>query len=279
MKVTLMPNLTKENAYKTTIDLCESLKKLNINYDFFGDFSDYDTDFISSSDISADTDVIIAIGGDGTMIRAAKYALPHGIPVLGVNAGTLAFLADLESNEMDLLNKLLSKNYVIDERMVLDIKIYDNFNNIIYSDNCINDIVISRGVQIKISSFDFYCNDKFVSQYKADGIVIATPTGSTAYNLSAGGPVIDPLIESLILTPICPHSFKQQTILFSSDSVLKIVNPSASGNLVFASCDGNESIEFGYNYSAVIKKSNDKVKFIRLKNDSFTDILYKKMKN
>lgn len=279
MKVTLMPNLTKENAYNTTVNLCEALKTLNINYDFFGDFSDFDVDIISSASISADTDVILAVGGDGTMIRAAKAALPYNIPVLGVNAGTLAFLADLENNEVDLLKKLLTKNYVIDERMVLDVTIFDDRNNIIYLDNCINDIVISRGVQIKISSFDFYCDDKFVSKYKSDGIVIATPTGSTAYSLSAGGPVVDPKIESLILSPICPHSFKQQTILFNPDSVLKIVNPPDSKNHVYASCDGNDSIEFSCNYSAVIKKSDRKVKFIRLKNDSFTDTLYKKMKN
>lgn len=278
MKVTLMPNLTKESAYNVTNNLCNALKSLNINYDFFGDFSDFNVDF-KSSPLSEKTDVIIAVGGDGTMIRAAKAALPYDIPVLGINAGTLAFLADIENTEVNLIDKLLSKDYAIDERMILDVKIYNEKNELIHEDKCINDIVFSRGVQIKISSLDFYCDDKFVSKFKADGIVIATSTGSTAYSLSAGGPVVDPRIESLIFTPICPHSFKQQTILFHPNSVLKIVKPNDSKNHIYASCDGNESIEFCCNYSAIIKKSDIKVKFIRLKNDSFTDILYKKMKN
>lgn len=279
MKVTLFPNLTKENAYNATLNLCSALNSFGIKYEFLGDFSAYDVEFKSSSVLSADADVIIAIGGDGTMIRAAKAALPYDIPILGVNAGTLAFLAELENDEVTLLNNLRTGNYVIDERMLLDIDIYDNTDNIVYSDTCINDIVFARGAQLKISTYDFYCDDKFVSRYNSDGIIIATPTGSTAYNLSAGGPVVDPKLESILLTPICPHSFNQQTIIFNADSTLKIVNPADSNNPVFMSCDGNDSLSFGFGYSAEIKKSESKAKFIRLKGNSFTDILYNKMKN
>ncbi len=279
MKVTLIPNLTKENAYNSTLCLCSALEKLDIKYDFYGDFSDYNVEFKSSDKISADTDIIIAIGGDGTMIRAAKSALPHNIPILGINAGTLAFLAGLETDEVQLLNKLLCGNYFTDERMVIDVIIRNRDGEIIYSDSCINDVVFARGEQIKMSSFNFYCNDKFVSKYKSDGLIISTPTGSTAYNLSAGGPVVDPKIESIILTPICPHSLNQRTIIFNADSVLKIENQGESKFPIYVSCDGNDSFPFSVGFSAEIKKSSRKVKFILLKDDTFTDVLYNKMKN
>ena len=279
MKVTLIPNLTKENAYNSTLCLCSALDALNIQYSFYGDFTNYDVNFKSSQTISDDTDIIIAIGGDGTVIRAAKAALPYNIPILGLNAGTLAFLSELETDEVQLLNKLLSGDYFIDERMVIDIIIRNELNDFVYSDTCINDVVFARGHQIKIASFDLYCDDKFVSNYKSDGIIVSTPTGSTAYNLSAGGPVVDPKIESIILTPICPHSLNQRTIIFNTDSVLKIVNPGDCKHPIFVSCDGNESIPFGCGYSAQIKKSSNKVKFIHLKDDTFTDVLYNKMKN
>ncbi|MBQ8209729.1 MAG: NAD(+)/NADH kinase [Clostridia bacterium] len=278
MKVTLIPNLTKENAYASTLNLCSALDSFGIMYDFYGDFSKYDVSFKSSSVISSDTDVIIAIGGDGTMIRAAKAALPHNIPVLGINAGTLAFLVGLENDEVTLLKKLITGDYTIEERMVLDISIFNKNNELVYSDSCINDAVFARGAQIKIASFDLFCDGKFVSRYKSDGIILATPTGSTAYNLSAGGPIVDPKLESILLTPICPHSLEQRTIIFNANSVLKIENPDDNKNTVGMSCDGNDSITFCNGYFAEIKKSTNKIKLIRLKDDTFMDILNSKMK-
>ncbi len=278
MKVTLMPNLTRKNAYDLMLKLCSALDKLGINYDCFGDFSSYDVNFPTVSLLSDDTDVLFAIGGDGTMIRAAKAALTYNIPILGINAGHLAFLMGLETDEIKLLNKLLTGDYFIEERMILKLDVFNNSGEEVFSSSCINDAVFARGAEIRLASFDFYCDNRFVNRYTSDGLIISTPTGSTAYNLSAGGPIVDPRLESIILTPICPHSLEERTVLFSSNSNLKIINPIESRNDVRLSCDGSDSIFFGAGYWAEIKKSDEKVRFIRLKDDTFMDILNKKMK-
>lgn len=276
MKVTIMPNLTRENAKEVTLNLCAALENLKIEYEFYGDFSKYDVEFIGVSSIDPKTELIIAIGGDGTMMRAAKSALPLDIPVLGVNAGKLAYLMSIENDDMGLLDKLLTKNYVLEERFVLELAIYNNTGVEVFHDFCINDVVFARGTEIKMASFNFLCDERFVNRYTADGLIFSTPTGSTAYNLSAGGPIVDPRVDGIIMTPICPHSLEERTILFSSNSVLKVADP--SGN-VLLSCDGGDSIVFSKNNTAVIKKADKKISLIRLKDDTFFDILNKKMKN
>ena len=267
MKVALMPNPTREQAKETTDKLCIALDKFGISYDFI-----YETDEISDS-----TDLVIAIGGDGTMIRAAKLALFNEIPVLGVNAGNLAFLMGLETDEMTLLNKLLTKDYYIEERLVVRIDVFNKKNESVMSDYCINDAVFARGAAIKLSSFELYCDSRFINSYTSDGLIIATPTGSTAYNLAAGGPIVDPRVEGIILSPICPHSLVERTVLFSANSVLKIKNPGNTSKILL-SCDGRDAVDFNEGYSAEIRKADKKAKFLRLKDDTFLDILHKKMK-
>lgn len=276
MKVTIMPNFTRENAHDVTVNLCAALENLKIEYDFYGDFSKYNVEFKGENSIDPDSELIIAIGGDGTMMRAAKSALSLDVPVLGVNAGKLAYLMSIENDDMGLLDKLLTKNYTLEERCVLKLTIYDNSGVSVFNDYCINDVVFARGTEIKTASFDFLCDDRFVNRYTADGLIFSTPTGSTAYNLSAGGPIVDPRVESILLTPICPHSLEERTILFSSNSVLKVANP--TGNVLF-SCDGGDSIVFSKNNTAIIRISEKKIRLIRLKDDTFFDTLNKKMKN
>ena len=278
MNVALMPNFTRKNAYETTVKLCNALETLNIAYSFVGDNSVPDEFKDKLIDLSDTVDVIIAIGGDGTMIRAAKSALAYDIPVLGINAGNLAYLMDLETDEMVLLDKLISNQYYIEERFVLSVRVFNENNNLVFSDFCINDVVFARGADIKLTSLDFYCDNRFINRYNSDGLIVSTPTGSTAYNLSAGGPIVDPRIESIILSPVCPHSLIERTVIFSSESEFHIVNPGGNAHTLL-SCDGRESFEFGVNFGAKIKKADKKVKFIRLKDDTFMEILHKKMKD
>ncbi|MCD7775726.1 MAG: NAD(+)/NADH kinase [Clostridiales bacterium] len=286
MKVTIMPNFTREKAYETTLNLCASLKKLNIDFDFLADYMGNTEEkelmqnfsFTDIDGFLGETDLIIAVGGDGTMTRAAKIALTYDIPVLGVNAGSLAFLMGLEGDETELVPKLLTGDYHTEERIVLQIDVFNDNHEKVFSDYCINDAIFARGGEIKLASFDVYCDDKFVNRYASDGIIIATPTGSTAYNLAAGGPVVDPGVESIIFSPICPHSLAARTILFSRNSCLKVVNAGNKNVETLLSCDGGESIVFGENWGAAVRKAQKKAKFIRLKEDTFTDILHKKMK-
>ncbi len=286
MKVTLMPNFTREKTIETTLNVCNALKELDIDYAVFSEsLKDVHVDSrikeMKCTDLDhlgEETDIIITIGGDGTMIRASKFAVPYDIPILGVNAGSLAFLMGLDENETHLLSNLLTGNYTIEERLVLKINVFDENRNDVMSDYCINDVVFARGREIKIASLDVYCDDRFVNRYDADGLVVSTPTGSSAYNLSVGGPVVDPGVESVVLSPICSHSLVTRTIIFSCNSILKIVNPGNRSTRIVLSCDGGKHAEFKANWGAVIRKADKKVKFIHLKDDSFTDILYKKMK-
>lgn len=281
MKVAIMPNLTRDHAYETMVKLCEALDNLNITY-FFLPETDTDVSLptekiISPNELNDFIDMLIAIGGDGTMIRSAQIALPLNIPILGINAGRLAYLMSLESDEMSLLDKLLTGDYFIEERLVLQVDVYDNTNKHILSDYCINEVVFARGAEIKLTSLDLYCDNRFINRYNSDGLIVSTPTGSTAYSLSAGGPIVDPRIESIILSPICPHSLVERTVIFSSDSEFEIVNPGGASHTLL-SCDGRDSVDFGEKYTAHIKKSDMKVKFLRLKDDTFMEILHKKMK-
>ena len=281
MKVTIMPNLTRDHAYETMVKLCKMLDNLDITYYFLPETATEiplpAEKILSQNELTDNIDVLIAIGGDGTMIRAAHVALPLNIPILGINAGRLAYLMGLESDEMALLDKLLTGDYYTEERLVLQIDVYDSVKNHILSDYCINEVVFARGAEIKLTSLDLYCDKRFINRYNSDGLIVSTPTGSTAYNLSAGGPIVDPRIESIILSPICPHSLVERTVIFSSDSEFEIVNPGCTSHTLL-SCDGRGSVEFGEKYTALIKKSDMKVKFIRLKDDTFMEILHKKMK-
>lgn len=282
MKVVIMPNLTRPNAYETMVRLCTSLDNLGVDYKFLPETENFDSipsdKIISVVQLPEYADVLIAIGGDGTMIRAAMHTLDYEIPILGINAGNLAYLMGLEADEMNLLGKMISADYHVEERLLLQVDVYDDKDNHILTDYCINEAVFARGAEIKLTQFDLYCDNRFINRYNADGLIFSTPTGSTAYNLAAGGPIVDPRIECIILSPICPHSLVERTVIFSSNSVFRIENPCGSKPALL-SCDGRDSIVFDTSYKAVIKKADKKAKFIRLKDDTFMDILHKKMKS
>lgn len=282
MNVIIMSNFTREHAYETTEKLCEMLEKIDAKYAFFcdGDLPEkfVECEKICEDDIGFFTDIIIAVGGDGTMIRASLVALHNDVPVLGINAGNLAYLMGLEADDIPSLEKLAVNNFHLEERFVLQVDVYDDTDKLLMSDYCINEVVFARGAEIKLTELDLYCDNRFINRYNSDGLIISTPTGSTAYNLAAGGPIVDPRIESIILSPICPHSLVERTVIFSSESQFRIENAAGRAHTLI-SCDGRDSVEFGKNFKATIKKANKKVKFIQLKDDTFMDILHRKMKN
>lgn len=278
--IVVLPNLTREHAFDITVKVVAVLEEKGLNC-FLPNyltnvFPSYHGGYISLDNLSG-VDLIIAVGGDGTMINAAKLAYDKEIKVLGVNAGHLAYLMGIDNNETDSLSHLKTGDFKVIDRICLDISIYDEKDNKIGSNVCINDVVFARGQQIKLVSLDLYCDDKHVNKFIADGIVISTPTGSTAYNLSAGGPIVDPRVETILCTPIAPHSLKERTILFSEDSVITVSRDFFDDNEVVWSCDGETSHEFKKGYKALIKKADKKAHFITINEDNFMDVLNKKM--
>lgn len=280
MKILLMPNLTREHAYSVTVQTIEKLSELNVEYFIAPSCSDERFNnlvkFSDDSDSINNCDIIIAIGGDGSIIHAAKKAAKKGKPVLGINAGSVAFMAGVEKNELNLLKNLIENNFYVDNRMMLTAEVFNADNNIVYSNVCLNDVVVARGELIEMIKLSVECDNKKINSYSSDGLIISTSTGSTAYSLSAGGPVMDPTIESILLTPICTHSLFSRSLIFNPKSVISVLNEDKKDNCAI-SFDGEKAIPIPTGGRVIIKKSNTSAKFIRIKSDNFIEVLNSKL--
>ncbi len=221
-------------------------------------------------DIMPDTDFIVVVGGDGSILRAAKQAAQYEIPLLGVNLGRVGYMAELESNELHLLERLFDESYQVEERMMLSLKREDG--SVV---TALNDFVVSNQ-STHLSEIALRCNGNIVGCYRADGLICATPTGSTAYSLSAGGPVVDPLMNCFCLTPICPHSLRARPMLFSEESVLEI-SCDRPGSLLYCTADGEDSFALPAAKTVQITKADKVTRLVRLKKDGFFETLRNKL--
>ena len=280
MKIAIDPNLTRENAYEITLKTYEELKNLGADIIFFHELKSslppLEADFMSEDKAYKSCDIMIAIGGDGTIIHSAYKCAKNAKKILGINAGRLAFMAGLEAQELHLLKKLITDEYSVDHRMMLQADLYSN-DELIKTAYCINDVVISRGATFKMCDISVKCDSRKVNDYYADGIIVSTPTGSTAYSLSAGGPVLDPTIESISITPICTHSLFSRSLIFKPTSKIEISVKNADIGKPILICDGSESISLDENNKVVIQKADVSAQFIRIKSDSFIDVLSQKL--
>lgn len=272
MLAAIIPNLTRKNAKSVTMDLIAKLTELQI--DFCADekqkseLGEADIKYLPFDEMIEKCSVIISVGGDGTILHCAKY----GKPVLGVNAGRLAFMAGIEPTELELLSELKNGNYTVDRRMMLKAAVTKNGEKLAEK-ICINDVVAARGEQIKMIEVTVRCNGNIINDYFTDGIIISTPTGSTAYNLSAGGPVVDPQIESMLLTPICTHSLFSRALIFKPDTELSVTCNSDNINV---SCDG-DTMKLEKGCVITVTKAPVCGEFIRIKTDTFLDVLNNKL--
>jgi NAD+ kinase len=230
--------------------------------------------FVKEEDVYILSDVILSLGGDGTLIGAARNAAVYGKPIMGINLGHLGFLSELEKDDLSGLNSLISGNYTVDERMMLNCRVTDIDGNE-YEFDCLNDIIISRGSYPRMIDFELKVGNETVEKYMADGMIVSTSTGSTAYSLSAGGPIVEPNVELIITTPICPHSFKNKSIIFGSDRELEVVINKKYNKKAFVSADGQTSVEIDGN--VYIKKSDYVTRLLRISNKGFYSILKDKL--
>ena len=230
--------------------------------------------FTKKEEMYEKADVILSLGGDGTLIAAARNCAKYNKPIMGINLGHLGFLSEMEMDELQGLNKLLSGEYTIDERMMITCEFTDT-EDCHHSYNCLNDIIISRGSYPRMIDINLEINNEMVENYTADGLIIATPTGSTAYSLAAGGPVVEPSVKVMMVTPICPHSLNNRAILVSDERVLEITVNEKYNKKVFVSPDGQDSIEI--KGSIMVRKSPYTTKLIRINNKSFYSILNNKI--
>ena len=222
--------------------------------------------------------MIICFGGDGTILHMAKTATRHGIPILGVNIGTMGFMAELESSELDQLSRIATGEYSIDSRMMLDVVVHRD-RDIIFHDICLNDVVITKGAVARIVHLGVKCDGVQAMECGGDGIIVATPTGSTAYSLSAGGPIVEPDAHNIIITPICAHDVSNRCIVVSEKRVVTVEMTKNARRNAFLSVDGGKALRMNMGDVATIKKSNLATKLIRLKDRSFFDVVHMKFKN
>lgn len=221
-------------------------------------------------------DVVVALGGDGTIIHTAKRAAAFGRAVLGINCGTLGFMAGLEADELEQLAKLIAGEYSIESRMLLEVRVSGAKERRFYA---LNEAVVSRGSLSRIVELDIRNQDKPVMTYEGDGVIVATPTGSTGYSLSAGGPVVDPEVSCLLVTPVCPHSLHCRSTIFSADAVLSVRANVERCPEIYLTVDGEEGLRVGERDVVTIARADRTARLIKIKQQSFYDVLTQKLVN
>ena len=227
-------------------------------------------------------DIMLVLGGDGTVLQAARETIHVHVPLIGVNLGTLGFMTQIEMSSFEqALDRLIAGDYRKESRMLLHGKAILQ-NGETKEGFALNDVVISRSGPLRVILLRIYVNGSFLHEYQADGMIVTTPTGSTGYNLSAGGPLVEPGAKLLMLTPICPHSLNQRSIILSSEDVVEIEIPigkEGKEQTVMATLDGASSFPMSTGDRITIRKSAENAEFIQLSDVSFLDVLHQKMKD
>ena len=282
--VILAPNPYRDKNFQTVRNAAEVLKAAGLNPRVCLPF-DIDRSYELPRDIRfhrldrelANAEMVICFGGDGTILHMAKAATKRGLPIMGVNIGTMGFMAELESTELDKLALLAEGQYTLDSRMMLDVTIQRE-RDIIFHDICLNDVVITKGAVARIVHLEIKCDGVRAMETGGDGIIISTPTGSTAYNFSAGGPIVEPDAKNIIITPICPHEVGSRCIVASDKRVITVGLTKNARRNAYLSVDGGKALRMNMGDVATIRKSKLTTKLIRLKSRSFYDVVNMKFK-
>lgn len=275
-KIALIPNLTKKGAYSSSLDAMNILRRNNIEIfmhkKLIDNYRDIGVRFYDNDDSLIEAaDMVLTIGGDGTIMHAARHASPLHKPLLGINMGRLGFVAGLEPNELDMLVKLRSGDYSIEKRMML--KVIHNGSNGTKEAYSINDAVISRGSLSRLIDIEVTLDKDYMCNYRSDGLIISTPTGSSAYSLAAGGPVVEPTMKCIVMTPICPHSLFARSVVFSHHSELVIKASCDDDTEVYLTIDGARTITLNKTDTVIVTSADLEAEFINLKDRSFYRVL------
>jgi len=279
MKIGIIGNTTKPSAKPAINNFVKLLKSRNIEYCYDKALQNFLT--LSSKDVvlslhqfAGDVDVAVAFGGDGTILQAAS-SLGSGVPILGVNIGSLGFLAEVLLDELEIaLNELLSGDYQVSKRMLLKVKIIRR--NSVNEYFALNDVVIDKKRGSRLIIIDTFVNSTFLNSYRADGLIVSTPTGATAYSMSAGGPILQPSMDAFIITPICPHSLTVRPIVVSSDSKIEMSIP-YKADPVQVVIDGQPACPLTEADKVCVEKAAFTVDLVCNRNKDFFKIIRKKL--
>ncbi len=278
-KYLIVSNTIKDPELGIAGDICDYLKLKGVEAEVIG----LSFDGLDKAIPTEGTDCCIVIGGDGTILQVARALAGSGIPILGVNAGNLGYLAETDPyNIRTAIDRIEAGEYELSLRRMLRAKIkksIESEDTIVLSE-ALNDITISRCGNLQIINFSVYVNGKLLCELNADGIIVATPTGSTGYNMSAGGPIVEPGADLIILTPICAHTLNTRSIILKPDDNVEVVvgNGRNGGSItVEASSDGNDRYNMKSGDRIEIRRSDNTASLIKLSGDSFLQILNKKL--
>ncbi|SMC85415.1 NAD(+)/NADH kinase [Papillibacter cinnamivorans] len=220
-------------------------------------------------------DLIICFGGDGTILHVAKEAANHRIPVLGVNMGSIGFMAELESGELHLLSKLARGECRREARMMIDIQVL-RAGKRVYQNIALNDAVITKGAIARIIELSVFSSGALISSFSGDGVIISTPTGSTAYSMSAGGPIVEPTAENILVTPICAHTLAAKSFVLSQDRAVKTVVGALMHKSAYLSVDGGRAFRLYSSDEVLIRKSDKQTTLVCLSDNSFYEVIKRK---
>lgn len=221
-------------------------------------------------------DVLICFGGDGTILHAAKDANARGIPILGVNMGSVGFMAELEHSELTLLTRLAKGDYETEARMMLDIRVIREGKEL-FRDSALNDAVITKGAVARVLDLEITGDRVVMASFNGDGVVVSTPTGSTAYSMAAGGPIVEPTAQNIIVTPICAHSLHAKPMVLDRTRTVGVCLSKGSRKLAYLSVDGGRAMKLSAGDRVEIKRSRSVTKLIKLTGRSFYEVIHQKL--
>ncbi len=282
-KVILTPNPYRDKNFATVRQAMDILRdagvevKLCLPFDVDRTYDlPRDLHFSRIDKAIMDADCVICFGGDGTILHMAKTATRHNVPILGVNIGTMGFMAELECTELQQLKRLATGDYSVDSRMMLDVTVQRE-RNIIFHELCLNDAVITKGAVARIVHVSVSCDGVQAMECGGDGVIVATPTGSTGYNLSAGGPIVEPDAQSILITPICAHDLLSRSIVASPERIVSLELTRNARRNGFLSVDGGKAIKLSMGDVTTVRRSQKVTKLIRLNGRSFYDVIHNKL--
>ena len=283
-KVILTPNPYRDKGFQTARNAMKILQRAGLEVQLCLPF-EVDRSYDLPKDLRfaklerelPHAECVICFGGDGTILHMAKAATRHDIPILGVNIGPMGFMAELESSELEQLARLAGDDFEIDHRMMLDVSVTRD-GETLYQDMCLNDAVITKGAIARIIHLSVDFDGIQALEFGGDGVIVATPTGSTAYSLSAGGPIVEPETDSILITPICAHDVVTRCIVASGKRTITVGLSENAKRNAFLSVDGGKTLRLNMEDKATIRKSRLETKLIRLKDRSFYDVVNMKFR-
>ena len=280
--VILTPNPYRDKNFQTVREAAKILKEAGVNTRICLPF-EVDRSYELPRDLRfsrldrelPNAEMVICFGGDGTILHMAKAATRKGIPILGVNIGTMGFMAELESTELDKLTRVARGEYTLDSRMMLDVTVQRE-RDILFHDICLNAGVVTTGAVARIVHLCVKCDGVSAMEFGGDGVVVSTPTGSTAYSYSAGGPIVEPEAKNIIITPICAHEIGSRCIVASDKRVVSVEQVLNARRNAYLSVDGGRAVRLNMGDVATIRKSHLETRLVRLKERRFYDVVSSK---